>query len=348
MYKTPLSKNRAVIASAGSGKTTYLVEEALRVCASSKVLITTYTNENVDQINLCLKRVKGYIPNNITVMPWYSFLLRDGVRPYQNFMTNGKRIESIDFQSPTPRYPKKASVDRYYLTKHRDIFKDRVADFIHTCNRKTTGLITKRIERIYAHIFIDEVQDLAGYDLDFLEELFSSKTAVFVVGDPRQGTFSTNNANKNKKFKRKNIKDWIDALKKNSLIEVTELTDCYRSNQQICDFADALFPTLPKAVSRNTNVTGHDGIFCVPPENVNDYVKNYAPVVLRLNKRFDTMGLPALNIGLTKGRTYDRVLIFPTDPMKKYLETLNPAKAGDLAKLYVAVTRARYSVGFVI
>jgi DNA helicase-2/ATP-dependent DNA helicase PcrA len=55
-----------------------------------------------------------------------------------------------------------------------------------------------------------------------------------------------------------------------------------------------------------------------------------------------------MNIGLAKGRTYDRVLIFPTKPMKEYLKTQEVAKAGDIAKLYVAVTRARFSVAFVV
>ena len=59
------------------------------------------------------------------------------------------------------------------------------------------------------------------------------------------------------------------------------------------------------------------------------------------------MGLKAINFGVSKGRTYPRVLIFPTKPMVKYLRTKNPADGGDLSKFYVAVTRAQYSVAFV-
>jgi hypothetical protein len=60
------------------------------------------------------------------------------------------------------------------------------------------------------------------------------------------------------------------------------------------------------------------------------------------------MGLPALNIGLSKGSTYDRALSFPTKPMLAYLRTAepDPLKAPD--RLYVAVTRARHSVAFVV
>lgn len=38
--------NKLIIAAAGSGKTTYLVDEALKVPPSKNVLITTYTETN--------------------------------------------------------------------------------------------------------------------------------------------------------------------------------------------------------------------------------------------------------------------------------------------------------------
>lgn len=56
----------------------------------------------------------------------------------------------------------------------------------------------------------------------------------------------------------------------------------------------------------------------------------------------------ATNIGEVKGCTFDRVLIYPTQPMLKYLKTANPEDAGDRQRFYVATTRARYSVAFVI
>ncbi|TDD29176.1 hypothetical protein E1287_31465 [Actinomadura sp. KC06] len=55
-----------------------------------------------------------------------------------------------------------------------------------------------------------------------------------------------------------------------------------------------------------------------------------------------------MNMGQSKGQTFDRVLIFPTSKLKTYLHTCNPADAGDRAKFYVAVTRARHSVSFVL
>jgi len=98
MSKMLSNKNNVIIASAGSGKTTYIVEEALKM-KEQRVLVTTYTNENIDQIKTFFVEKAGCIPANITVQSWFSFLLQEGVRPYQNHMNDQKRVQSIFFQT---------------------------------------------------------------------------------------------------------------------------------------------------------------------------------------------------------------------------------------------------------
>jgi DNA helicase II / ATP-dependent DNA helicase PcrA len=339
------SKNRIVIACAGSRKTTSIVEEAL--VAKGKVLITTYTNENVEQIISCIVKQRGYVPDNITVMSWYSFLLQEGVRPYQNHLVSRGRIGTISFIEPSIYTPKK-KIDEYYLTRGGDIYSKRTSEFVCACDLASGGLVLGRLAKIYDKIFLDELQDFAGYDLEFFDRLFGSSIAVVAVGDPRQGTYSTNNSAKNKKFKRKGILEWVLERKLSGLVELEERNECYRSNQAICDFADAMFPGLPRTVSKNTETSQHDGIFYITADAVPEYFALHKPVVLRHDKRSDTLGLPASNIGVTKGKTFERVLIFPTGPMKKYFASKDVSEAGDLAKFYVAVTRARHSVAFVI
>jgi len=53
-------------------------------------------------------------------------------------------------------------------------------------------------------------------------------------------------------------------------------------------------------------------------------------------------------MGASKGSTYDRVLIFPTKPMITYYKIRDFNVLKEHAKFYVAVTRARYSVTFVL
>ena len=57
----------------------------------------------------------------------------------------------------------------------------------------------------------------------------------------------------------------------------------------------------------------------------------------------------AINFGVSKGLTFNRVLIYPTDTMMKWLIDRS-FKLADISrsKLYVALTRARHSVGIVI
>ena len=183
---------------------------------------------------------------------------------------------------------------------------------------------------------------------DNVESLLRSPISVMAVGDPRQATFSTNRNPKNKQFKRSNIHGWIRKMEKCGICSVKEVTECHRGNQAIRDFADALYPSRPKSVSRNEKETGHDGVFLISELEVRDYYDRHKPVVLRWNKNSKTMDLPAQNIGTKKGRTFDRVLIFPTGPMREYLATKDLSKAGDVSKLYVAITRARFSVAFAI
>lgn len=348
MCKTLSHKNKIIIASAGSRKTTCIVEEALSL-TDKNVLITTYTNENLEQINSYIIQKNGCVPKNITILSWYSFLLQDGVRPYQRSVTQKGRVNSIIFKDIPDQLKriKKSNIDKYFFTKGNDIFRDRVSDFVCYVDDQSSGAVINRLQGIYDYIFIDEVQDFAGYDLNFLEKLFNSSVNIVAVGDPRQATFSTNNSLKNKKFKKSSISEWISQKQTDGLITVEERNDCYRCNQHICDFGDSLFPDLPKTISKNTDVTGHDGVFYLEEKDVLEYVEQYKPTILRYNKKTDTMSLRAVNIGLSKGRTYERVVIFPTKPMLAYINTSDISKAGDISKLYVAVTRAKYSVAFV-
>ena len=337
------NKNTAIIACAGAGKTTCIVKTALKL-NDRRILITTYTNENVAQIYDCFIEHNGFVPKNIEIMPWSTFLLQEGVRPYQNHMSNHRRVKSIYFQQGGSIYHKKDN----YFTKGNDIYSNKLSEFVFECNKTSGDLVLKRLEKIYSQIFIDELQDFAGYDLNLLDSLFNSNIEITIVGDPRQATFSTNFASKNRKFRRHKIFDWLKERERNGAIEVEENNVSYRCNPSICDFSDRFYPDYSKTISQNLSPTGHDGVFLISPNDIEHYIKKYQPKVLRHNKRAKTAGLPAMNIGASKGRTYNRVLIFPTAPMLEYIKSADILKAGDITKFYIAVTRARHSVAFVI
>lgn len=344
---TPSPENRAVIAAAGSRKTQHIVDTVLSE-PHKRALVTTYTNENFQQLRNRLSSGTGVFPSHVTVMGWFSLLVGECARPYQSFVFDDVSvIKGFNFVTPRPRFMKRSNPRTFYLDPRSAMWRDGVSDFACQANARSGGLVMKRLAEIYDHIYIDEVQDLAGHDLDFPDLLFETPLSVTVVGDPRQATFATNTSQKNSSFKGSGIARWLAGSRGRCLIE--HRRESYRCNQAICDFADALYTDLPATISKNAEITGHDGVFAITPAEVADYVRQHDPVVLRYNKTTRTSGLAAVNFGVSKGSTYDRVLIFPTSKMADYYRTRkDPSEAGDIPKLYVAVTRAKYSVAFVI
>lgn len=343
------SSNKLIIAAAGSGKTTFLVNEALKK-KEGRILITTYTQANEEEIRRKFNKLNKCIPENVTVQTWFSFLLQHGVRPYQGckfdkdinglILVNGQSAQGIA----------EHDTQRHYFTKNQKIFSDKLSKFVVKCNEQSSGSVVDRLSRIYSDIFIDEVQDLAGYDLDFLKLLFQCKINILLVGDPRQGTYSTNNASKNKKFKKDKIVNFFE----DDSIEIekddSSLTTNYRSCSAICELSNKLYPNLQKTTSGNTNITGHDGVFVVKKEAVDDYLLKYEPIQLRdsiktkeINEKYRVM-----TFGKSKGLEFERVLIYPTNPFVAWLKD-NNFKLQDTSrsKFYVAITRASCSVGIV-
>ena len=345
----PSPKNRAVIAAAGSRKTQYVIEEALAAPPGQRILITTYTRENCDQISRRLHRANGGVPPNVQVLSWFGLLMNQGARPYQAAITG--RIDygqSLNFQPNPNRYARKDRPLGYYFDGSGNFYRNVLADFVVEANRSTGGRVIQRLERLYDAVYIDELQDLAGSDLHFLDLLFASKISVIIVGDPRQSTYSTNQSNTNMKYRRAAIVDWLMERVNKNACTLEERTESWRCNQEICDWADDLYPDLPRTVSRNDARTGHDEVVYLAREDVPVYMEKFQPTVLRWSRTWDTLGLTAMNIGVSKGSTFDRVLIFPTQPIVSYLVSKDLSKLRARPQLYVAVTRAKHSVAFVV
>lgn len=77
-----MGDNRIVIAGAGSGKTTFLVQEAVKA-RGERVLITTYTEANEAEIRQKFFDLVGHVPANVVIMTWFRFLIAHGVKPFQ-------------------------------------------------------------------------------------------------------------------------------------------------------------------------------------------------------------------------------------------------------------------------
>lgn len=339
--------SRVIIAAAGGGKTTRIVREAIAE-PSRKVALITYTLNNVKVIHDKLYQLAGSLPPHVEIFSWFSFLLRDLARPYRNSL-HDKRIEGMLFvEGRSRKYAKSRNIEQYYFATGQLIYSDKIAKFACECDKASNGAVMRRLKQRFDHIYIDEVQDLAGYDLELIQRMLEADIQLTLVGDHRQATFTTNNAAKNAGYARSNIILKFEEWCKAGLLELIYETDSYRCQQSIADLADAFFAEEPKTSSRNTILTGHDGVFSIQSAMVDEYVVRFRPQVLRLDRRTPCGNHFALNFGESKGMTFERVLIFPHKGAMQWLATGDFSKvSGSAAKMYVGITRARSSVAFV-
>jgi DNA helicase-2/ATP-dependent DNA helicase PcrA len=228
------------------------------------------------------------------------------------------------------------------------IYSDKMSEFVCECDRLSLGAVMRRLRQRFDHVIIDEVQDLAGYDLDLVETMLKAGVSLTMVGDHRQATFATNNSPKNKAYEGVNIIKKFRQWEKQGLCTLTYQYNTHRCNQEIADLADSLFPDEPRTNSDCNVRTGHDGIFLVRHSDVDAYVRDFRPQVLRLSIRTNCNNLSAMNFGESKGLSFDHVIIFPHGLGERWLKTGDRRHIeGSRAKLYVGITRARYSVAFV-
>lgn len=372
-----MTNNTLIIAAAGSGKTTCLVSTALQLPPDESILITTYTEANETEIRKRLVSIKGYVPSNIMIQTWFSFLLQHGVRPFQSELNDSIHERSIGFHLTSNRSGQKTDsegkpiiagghplywgendFDKFYFTSNGRIFADKISKFIFNANKASGGAIMNRVARIYDHFFIDEVQDLAGFDLELIKLLFITNSDVLLVGDPRQVTYLTHVSAKYKKYRDGRIKDFVlNELGKKikCTIDETTLGESHRNNEQICNLANKLYPDLSPAVPCSCDScreleTEHEGVFWIKEEVVDKYIEKFRPTQLRWSSAVQcSEKAPAMNFGESKGLSFERVLIHPTAKMVEWIkDNSNPLKNETRAKLYVGATRAKRSATFVL
>lgn len=362
--------HKLILASAGAGKSSRIAKQALEFSASEKsTLILTYTENNQKELLNKICQVNKHKPSNIIIKGWFTFLLEDMVRPYQSCIFR-ERIGGIFFNASDPhknngktikgRSEKTNGVYNsiYFLTasekKAHTTYLSKLAVRIH---EKTNGIASRRLSEIYDAVFIDEVQDLIGWDFDIISAIAASEECSLIcVGDFRQTIYSTSNAQKKPKT---NI-DKLEAFKKIGF-EPEYMNISWRCIQPICYFADLVHanenyyqPTSSQVTQVPGNINEHQGIFVVSTGSVSEYLARYSPVILRSNRKTNTQlcdGHKTFNFGEVKGCGFDHVLILPTKKHMDFLsgktEIFNSDKTDEAKnKFYVAITRARFSVAF--
>lgn len=364
-------KNKVVFAAAGNGKTYNICAEAIQKANKNDkfVLLLSYTNEGVNSIKTeYAKQNKGIIDQNIIIKTWYSFLLSDWIKPYQcllnlkykkfsqEFPCNvpENHIRSIAFyQDEKPKWYTAKHI-QYYINNANDVRRDEVSHLAFICNLHSKEKVLKRLSDLYSDIFIDELQDYAGWDLELFNILLGSNIPITCVGDYKQSTYRTNNSIKNKKYRDSNILNYFILKEKNKVCTIEYSQKTRRLNRFICDYVNTIFnddnnisPYITNLNEDNENV----GVYIIEKKDIGTYCNFYNPTILRYSAITEVAekNCPIFTYGASKGMTVDRVVILPIKTILPFiLEGKAISSKQTKAKFYVACTRAKYSLVFIV
>lgn len=365
--------NQVVFAAAGHGKTYSLCSQAKIAIdnANKHVLLISYTNEGVRSLeNEYRKQNGGVLDDRVIFKSWYSTLLPEFIKPYQcslklkekrykqefpvtlpeNFVNS---IAFYDTEAP-PKWYNQTHV-QYYVNKRGDVVPDRTSHLAWLCNEHSSGKVIRRIQEIYSHIFIDELQDYAGWDLEVITLLFKSKIPITCVGDYKQATYRTNNSLKNKQYRDEKVRAYFLMLEAQGLCVTSYANTTRRFNQEICDFINTIHGDADSMVEPDPNnqqemPVENSGVYMINVDSLREYCEYYHPIILRYDKKAKVgfqHDCDVFNYGGSKGATYERVVIIPVSTTLPFIErqvkiTSNQTRA----KFYVACTRAKHSVVF--
>lgn len=327
-----------VFSVAGSGKTTRLVSALDEV---RRFLLVTYTEANHDNLRAKVIERFGYLPPNVAIYTYFSFLHSFCYRP---FLRSMKDTRGITFNAPDrfPVYP--LTDDRRYMSLGRWLYANRLAKFIEQSG--LVGAVVARIEKYFDVFFVDEVQDFGGHDFNFLLAISAAHVNMIFVGDFHQHTFDTSrdgNVNANlhenydaykKRFERARLRVDTDSLKRS-----------HRCSKSVCDFITEKIGIDIQAHDERTSAVRFED----DPPAVAALYRDPETVKL-FYKEHQKYGCFSHNWGASKGmdRYEDVCVVLNPGNVKAWnagsFRDINPETRN---KLYVACSRARGNLTFV-
>jgi DNA helicase II / ATP-dependent DNA helicase PcrA len=327
-----------IFAVAGSGKTSCLVASLNEM---ERAIIVTYTDSNHDNLRNKIVERFGYFPANITLYTYFRFLHCFCYRP---FLRSAKDTKGLTFKLP-PTFPQyKLTDDRRYVSSGRRLYANRLAKFIEQFN--LIGAVIARMEKYFDVFLVDEVQDFAGHDFNFLMEISAAHLNVTLVGDFFQHTFDTSrdgNVNANlhtdydayvAKFEAAKLRVDSDSLKRSR-----------RCSKTVCDFiTDKIGISIEAYDARESIVKFEDD-----PAAVLALYEDPRTIKL-FYKEHHKYACHSQNWGASKGvdRYQDVCVVLNSANVKAlHTESLRNINTATRNKLYVACSRARGNLTFV-
>lgn len=321
---------RLMLAVAGSGKTTYLIN---RLDLEHRFLIVTYTDNNLAHLRRSIIEKFGYEPENITLLSFFQFLFRVCFRP---FLKDVYKVDGMTWALP-PDWTRYKTGRIYYVSGLNLLYHNRISKL---CLESCADGIRERIEMFWDCFMIDEVQDLGGHDFNLITAIVPRAIDCLFVGDFYQHTFETSldgnvNCGLYKNFKMYK-KRWKNA---GVVVDETTLSNSYRCSPTTCGFVQQ---QLGIAISSHREDVSKIK-YVENAEEADSLFHDDTKIKLFLQEatKYDCY---ATNWGASKGldRFQDVCIVLNKTTLVSYkkgkLDSVAPSTKN---KLYVACTRAR-------
>lgn len=328
---------RLILAVAGSGKTSLIVEN---LNLEKRFMLVTYTQNNYHNLRQKVIKKFGYLPENIRILTYETFLYRFCVKPFLSYKL---RPKGINFNKQPPMFVKD-TMDRYYMDSSGRLYASRICKLL--IKRQKMNDVVERLNDFYDAFYIDEVQDFAGHDFDLLVHLKKSNVEIMFVGDFYQHTFSTSRDGSKNKSLHKNYDNFKQKFIKIG-IEVDEecLSKSYRCSPTVCEFiTNNIGISIESHNAEKTNIRLVDS-----SEEIEDIMKDDSIIKLFYQNcsKYDCY---SKNWGASKGEDChtDVCVVLNKTTMNNYKkEQLVQLAPTTKNKFYVACSRAKRHLYFI-
>ncbi len=332
---------KLILAVAGSGKTRHLIE-----CLSleRRSIILTYTINNTENLRRRVIQKFGFLPKNIRIHTYFSFLYQFCFQPlYQD----ASQAKGISFKNaPFKDWRKKSDVTHYFIPNLRILYANRLAKFFLEFDTDGLSSVKQRLEKYYDDMFVDEFQDFASYDFDFICELAKTRVKCQFVGDYHQHTFDTSRDRQFKKNLHLSEDRYLAEVGKHGIeVDTTTLSKSYRCSPSVASFVrDSLGIEMGAQREDETNI-----VFVEDQTEAIGLLRDDSLIklVYQNSKKMDFF---SMNWGASKGLDdFHDVCIILNETQFEQMQSLNAQSMNQktLKKLYVACTRAKGDIFFV-
>lgn len=322
---------RIIFAVAGSGKTTHIIN-SLDIEKNS--IIITYTNNNYFNLKTGIIKKFGYVPVNIKLFTYYSFLHSFCYKP---FLSDELKTKGINYEVPFNRFSKKSELN-HYVDKSGRLYSSRISKLLIEL-----GLIDKinnRLSKYFDNIFIDEIQDFAGNDFNFLKGIIKAKVNILFVGDFFQHTFDTSRDGVVNKNLHQNFLSYQSEFKKAGLtIDTTTLSKSWRCSPTICNYI-----TENLGIEIDSHKKEETNIIIIDNKVDATRIHSNSKIVKLFYQEHFKYNCYSRNWGDSKGedRYFDVCVVLNKTTFTKFQNNkLNELASTTANKLYVALSRTK-------